>query len=333
MARRGGWRRLGRRRFRYVDAHGEPIEDPEKLERIDALVIPPAWRDVWISPNPDAKLQATGQDSAGRTQYLYRASYRAAQERAKFERLVRFGSRLPRLREQIRVDVRDGPYAHGWACGIAVTLLNRGWFRVGSERHARASRTYGITTLYKRHVEVRGERLTFRFRTKNGALVRTTLVDSRLADAVRDLLRMPGGSRLFRFEREDGYANLTAALVNAYIGEHLGDEFTAKDFRTWGGTLTAAVGLAERGPQGTEADVKKAVAAVMRDVARELGNTPAVARTSYVSPAVVELYERGITLADFRPQSERRVSATAIGLTREERALLSLLRSSRARAR
>jgi DNA topoisomerase-1 len=333
MARRGGWRRLGRRRFRYVDAHGEAISDPEKLGRIEALVIPPAWRDVWISPNPEAKLQATGVDSAGRTQYLYHARYRAAQERSKFERLVRFGSRLPRLRRQIRVDVRAGPYEQGWVSGIAVTLLNRGWFRVGSERHARSSRTYGITTLYKRHVDVRGNRLRFRFRTKNGALVRTTVVDVRLADAVRDLLRMPGGSRLFRFERDDGYANLTAPLVNAYIAEHLGGEFTAKDFRTWGGTLTAAIGLAERGPQATDAAVKKAVAAVMRDVARELGNTPAVARASYVSPAVVQLYELGVTLEDFRPRSERRVSATATGLTREERALLSLLRSSRARAR
>jgi DNA topoisomerase IB len=332
MSRRGGWRRIGRRRFRYVDSHGEPLGDSE-LERIEGLVIPPAWRDVWISPNPAAKLQATGVDSAGRTQYLYHPRYRAAQERSKFERLVRFGSRLPRLRKQIRVDVRDGPYAQGWASGVAVTLLNRGWFRVGSERHARSSGTYGITTLYKRHVEVRGDHLTFRFRTKNGAAVRTTLVDEELADAVGDLLGMPGGARLFRFEREDGYANLTAPLVNAYIGEHLGDGFTAKDFRTWGGTLTAAVGLAERGPQATEADAKKAVAAVMRDVARELGNTPAVARTSYVSPAVLELYELGITLEDFRPRPERRVSATTTGLTREERALLSLLRSARARAR
>ena len=333
MARHGGWRRLGRRRFRYVDARGAPIEEPEKIERIEALVIPPAWRDVWISPNPGAKLQATGEDSAGRTQYIYHPSFRAAQERAKFDRLVRFGELLPGLRNQIRRDVRDGPFTCAWACGIAVTLVNRGWFRVGSERHARASRTYGITTLYKRHVDVRGDRLTFRFRTKNSALIRTTLVDRPLASAVRELLGLPGGSRLFRFERDEGYANLTAAMVNTYIGEHLGEGFTAKDFRTWGGTLTAAVGLAERGPQSTEADTKLALARVMRDVARELGNTPAVARSSYVSPAVIESYERGITLADFRPKAERRLSATDRGLTKEERALLSLLRSWRARTR
>jgi DNA topoisomerase-1 len=272
-------------------------------------------------------------DSAGRTQYIYHPSFRAAQERAKFDRLVRFGELLPGLRDQIRLDVRDGPFTCAWACGIAVTLVNRGWFRVGSERHARASRTDGITTLYKRHVDVRGDRLTFRFRTKNSALVRTTLVDRPLANAVRELLGLPGGSRLFRFERDEGYANLTAAMVNAYIGEHLGEGFTAKDFRTWGGTLTAAVGLAERGPQSTEADTKLALVRVMRDVARELGNTPAVARSSYVSPAVIEMYQRGITLADFRPKAERRVSATDRGLTKEERALLSLLRSWGTRTR
>jgi len=331
MPRRGGWRRLGRRRFRYVDTHGAPIEDPETIERIEALVIPPAWREVWISPNPTAKLQATGIDSAGRKQYLYHPSYRAAQERSKFERLVRFGELLPSLRAQIRLDVREGPYACPWACGVAITLINRGWFRVGSERHARSSRTYGVTTLYKRHVEVRGDRLKFRFRTKNGALVRTTLVDPPLASAVRDLLLLPGGARLFRFERDGLYADLTAPMVNAYIADHLAEGFTAKDFRTWGGTLTAAVGLAERGPQTNERDTKRALASVMREVARELGNTPAVARSSYVSPAVVESYERGITLSDFRPRSERRVSATGRGLTKEERALLSLLRSWRAR--
>jgi DNA topoisomerase I len=332
MARRGGWRRLGSgRRFRYTDAHGVPIDDVEKLERIRTLAVPPAWKDVWISPNPGAKLQATGVDSAGRTQYLYHPDYRAAQERAKFDRLIRFGELLPGLRTRVAQDLREGPYECAWACAIAVALLNRGWFRVGSERHARSSRTYGITTLYKRHVEVRGDRLAFRFRTKNGSLVRTTLVDRRLATAVGELLRMPGGARLLRFERDGGSANLTAPMVNAYLSEHLGEDFTAKDFRTWGGTLTAAVGLAEHGRPADDAEAKRTVAAVMREVATELGNTPAVARTSYVSPAVIALFLEGITLSNFRPAAQRRVSATRRGLTKEERALLSLLRSWRAR--
>jgi DNA topoisomerase-1 len=331
VARLGGWRRVGRApRFRYVDSRGTPIDDEERLERVQSLVIPPAWRDVWISPSPQAKLQATGVDSAGRTQYLYHPEHRAAQEQAKFDRLVRFGELLPELREQVRRDLRAGPYELGWACGVAVTLVNRGWFRVGSDRHARNGRTYGVTTLYKRHVAVRGQRLTFRFHSKNRSLVRTTLVDATLARAVRELLDLPGGSRLLRFEREGGLANLTAPLLNEYIAEHLGEGFTAKDFRTWGGTLTAAIALAEHGPPADEAEAKRVLAAVMRNVGKELGNTAAVARASYVSPAVVEQYCEGRTLSTFRPQERRAVSARR-GLSREERALLSLLRSSRLR--
>jgi DNA topoisomerase-1 len=332
VARRGGWRRIGRpKRFRYVDARGNEISDPNRRERIEALVIPPAWKDVWISPNPGAKLQATGVDAAGRTQYVYHPDYRAAREQAKFDRLVRFGELLPGLREHGRRDLRRGPYALAWACAVAVTLVNRAWFRIGSDRHARSSRTYGVTTLYKRHVEIRGDRLRFRFRTKNRALVRTTLVDRALASAVGDLLSLPGGSRLFRFERDGEFANLTATHLNDYIGEHLGETFTAKDFRTWGGTLRAATGLAEHGPPASESEAKRVLAAVMREVGRELGNTPAVARASYVSPAVIELYRSGITLGDFDGKKERRVSATRRGLTKDERALLALLRSWRAR--
>ena len=352
MARRGGWRRLGRPpRFRYEDARGNRIEDG-RLERIESLAIPPAWRDVWISPNPRAKLQATGVDSAGRTQYLYHPDFRAAQEEAKFERLLRFGELLPALRAQVGRDLRAGPYELSWASGVAVTLINRAWFRVGSERHARSARTYGVTTLYKSHVDVRGDRLRFRFHTKNRAVVRTTLVDAKLAAAVKALLELPG-SRLFRFEREGELANLTAPLLNAYIAENLAEGFTAKDFRTWGGTLTAAVALSGHDAPQSEAEAKRVLASVMRRVADELGNTPAVARASYVSPAVIEQYRAGITLERFSagpapapasrrlraraaPSSLRRdgsrpLSATRAGLSREERALLSLLRSWRAR--
>jgi DNA topoisomerase-1 len=332
MARRGGLRRLGRApRFRYVDAHGERIVDEERLERIRLLVIPPAWQDVWISRSPGAKLQATGVDSAGRTQYLYHPDFRAAQEEAKFDRLVRFGELLPGLRQQVRRDLRRGPYESGWVTAIALTLINRAWFRVGSEQHARSARTYGVTTLYKSHVDVRGDRLRFRFRTKNRALVRTTLVDRKLAEAVKELLDLPGGSRLFRFERDGELANLTAPLLNGYIGEHLGEGFTAKDFRTWGGTLTAAVALAKHGPAASEREEKNVVASVMRLVADELGNTAAVARTSYVSPAVVEQYREGVTLERFDANADRPLSATQRGLSGDERALLSLLRSWRLR--
>ena len=330
--RRGGWRREGTRKpFRYVDSRGTRIHDDAALGRIEELVIPPAWRDVWISPNPRAKLQATGVDAAGRRQYLYHPAFRAAQEQAKFDRLVRFGELLPALRERVAADLELGPYARAWTCGVAVTLVNRGWFRVGSDRSARTSRTYGITTLTKRHVAVRGERVTFTFRAKHRVQVRTTLVDAELAEAVRALTRYDGGSRLLRFEHEGRPTNLSAAALNDYIAEGLGDDFTAKDFRTWGGTLAAAVALAEQGPPDSVADERRVLASVMRSVGRELGNTAAVARSSYVSPAVIEQWRDGRTLEQFRERKLRVVAARSVGLDEEEAALVSLLRSWRIR--
>ena len=329
MARRAGWHRRGTKRFRYFDARDRPITDEHHVQRIESLAIPPAWRDVWISPNPAARLQATGVDRAGRRQYLYHPAYRAAQEEKKYDRLVHFGERLPDLRETIRKHVELGPYERDWACGLAVTLVNRAWFRVGSERYARAGRTYGITTLTKRHVNVRGRRVEFRFRSKQRLLVRRTLVDEELGDAVRSLLELPGGSRLFRYEQNGGLANLTGPLLNEYIGEHLAEGYTAKDFRTWGGTLEAALGLAAHGPPESVSDERRILAAVMRRVGAELGNTAAVARASYVSPAVVEQWRDGRTLEDFRERRPRVVSLR--GLDEEEAALLSLLRSWRIR--
>jgi DNA topoisomerase I len=333
VARRGGWRRAGSKgRFRYLDAHGKTITDEAKLERIEALVIPPAWRDVWISPNARAKLQATGVDAAGRRQYLYHPEFRARQEQAKFDKLVRFAEKLPELRVAMAEHMERDRYDRERVCAIAVRLINLGWFRVGSDRYAKSSRTYGVTTLYRKHVSVRGKRVAFKFRAKHKVLVHTTLVDSELAQAIKDLLALPGGGRLFRYQNGDGeIATLNAAVLNAYIQEHLGDEFSAKDFRTWGGTLLAAVGLAEHGPPGTEAEAKRTLAAVMRSVGEQLGNTPTVARSSYVSPAVVEQYLDGRTIDDFRPRHLRVVRARDIGLDPEEQAVTSLLRSWRIR--
>jgi DNA topoisomerase I len=320
MARRG-WRRLGRKRFRYVDAYDVEITDAEHLERISSLAIPPAWRDVWISPNPQARLQATGIDSAGRKQYLYHPSFRAARERAKFERLLDFAKRLPRLRSRTSRHLRLDPYEHDWTCAAAVGLVNKAWFRVGSDRHARSSRTYGVTTLRKRHVSVTDDTIEFCFRAKNRKLVRRTITNATLAACVEQLLDLPDGSRLFRFEREGELHDLTSDLLNEYLGENLGDGHTAKDFRTWGGTLLAARELERRGPPESEEAAKRTLAAVMRRVGDELGNTPAVARASYVSPVVVDHYLAGTTLADFRSEN----GSGSKHLSASERALLELL--------
>lgn len=327
-----GWRREGSKtRFRYVDGGGRRITDEDKLARIRALAIPPAWKDVWIAPSVRTKLQATGIDAAGRKQYLYHPEYRARQEQAKYDKLIRFAEKLPQLRKVMSEHMALEGLPEEKVAAVAVRLINLGWFRVGSDRYAKTSRTFGITTLRKSHVSVRGSRISFRFRGKHSIMIRSAIVDAELAAAMKELISQPG-ARLFKFDVEGKYSNLDQRRLNAYIQTHLGEEFTAKDFRTWGGTLTAAIELAQKEPPETEAEGKRRLADVMRKVGAKLGNTPAVARSSYVSPAVVEQYLDGRTIEDFRPRNLRVVGARDAGLDREEVATLSLLRSWRIRA-
>jgi DNA topoisomerase-1 len=323
-----------KRGFRYYDARGREITDDVRLERIRKLVIPPAWKDVWISPRPSAKLQATGVDKAGRRQYLYHPDFRAAQEQAKFDKLIRFGERLPALREAMAEHMDNDVLDRERVSAIALRLINEGWFRVGNERYVRESRTYGITTITRRHVEINGNRIELQFRGKHKIQVRRTIVDDELAAALRELLTL-SGSRVFRYRWNDETWNLTSKRLNDYVKIYLGDEFSAKDFRTWGGTLLAALFFAERarreGLPETPTAAKRSVTAVMRRVAESLGNTPAVTRASYVSPADIDQYLDGRTLEDFRPRHLRVVRARETGLDPEEQALLSLLRSARIR--
>jgi DNA topoisomerase I len=331
------WTRRGRKgAFRYFDVAGKRITDAAKIERIEKLAIPPAWRDVEISPSPRAKLQATGYDKAGRKQYLYHASFRAEQEQAKYDKLIRFAEKLPELRAALAADLDKDGLDRDRLSAIALRLINLGWFRVGNERYTKESGTYGVTTLTRRHVTVRANRISLSFRGKHNVHVRTTLVDDELAAAMRDLLAAHKGGRVFRYRQEDGtIANLTSRHLNEYVKTHMGPEFTAKDFRTWGGTLVAAIGLAERvqreGFPETPTDEKRSIAAVMRTVGQQLGNTPAVCRASYVSPAVIDQYLDGRTIEDFRPRHLRVVGARQIELDPEELALVSLLRSHRIR--
>ena len=333
MAARTGWTRRGsKRRFRYFDAQGREITDESKLERIRALAIPPAWKDVWIAPSLRSRLQATGVDAAGRKQYLYHPAYRAQQEQAKYDKLIRFAERLPQLREAMSAHMDLDGLPPEKVAAIATRLVNLGWFRVGGERYAKTSRTFGITTLRKSHVSVRGSRISFRYRGKHSIMLRSAVVDAELAAAMRELIALPG-ARLFQFVQPDGSrCNLDQRRLNAYIKTYLGPEFSAKDFRTWGGTLTAAIELAEHDPPENPTQAKRRLAAVMRNVGQKLGNTPAVARSSYVSPAVVEQYLDGRTIDDFRPRHLRVVGARDVGLDPEEQATLSLLRSWRIRA-
>ena len=324
-----------KRAFRYLDARGRQIRDEVFLERIEQLAIPPAWKDVWIAAGPRAKLQATGYDKAGRKQYLYNASYRAAQENAKYNRLILFGERLPDLRAAMSEHLDRDELDRERVSAVALRMISLGWFRVGSERYTRDG-TYGVTTLQRRHIEVRGRRIKLSFPSKAGIRVRSELVDDDLADAVRGLLKVKGGAHVFKYRWEGDLHNLTSNGLNDYVKTHLGEEFTAKDFRTWGGTLLAAVYFAElAGKQGvpdSETEQKRSISSVMRRVADQLGNTPAVTRESYVSPAVVEQYLEGRTIDDFRPRHLRLVKARDISLSPEEQGVLSLLRSWRIRS-
>jgi DNA topoisomerase IB len=334
--RRKGWTRKGRKgAFRYLDQRGRPIRDPATIERIERLAIPPAWKDVWISPSPKAKLQATGRDSAGRKQYLYHPDFRAAREQAKYDKLIRFAEKLPELRAVMAEHLDKDELDRERVSAIALRMINLGWFRVGSERYAKESGTYGITTLLRRHVSVRGNRVMLKFRGKHKIQVRSTLVDDELAAAMRELLGLRGGSRVFRYRWEGNLYSLTSKRLNDYVKIYMGEEFTAKDFRTWGGTLSAAIAFAERarrdGFPETKSAEKRSVSDVMRRVAEQLGNTPAVCRASYVSPAVVAQYLDGRTIEDFRPRNFRVVGSRQLGLDAEEQALLSLLRSWRIR--
>jgi DNA topoisomerase-1 len=328
------WTRKGRKgAFRYYDSSGKRITDDGKLARIEALAIPPAWKEVCISPRATAKLQATGYDAAGRKQYLYSADFRAQQEQAKYDKLIRFGDALPTLRESMALHFDQEEFDRERVSAIALRLIELGWFRVGSERYVRDG-TFGVTTLLRRHITVRGRRIRLSFPAKHGIRVRTELVDPALAAAMRRLLELKG-PRVFKYEWEGSIYNLTSKRLNDYVKIYLGDEFTAKDFRTWGGTLLAAIYFAEGAQRDgfpeSEHEQRRSVTAVMRRVAEQLGNTPAVTRESYVSPAVIEQYLEGRTIDDFRPRHLRVVQAREIALSQEEQAMLSLLRSWRIR--
>jgi DNA topoisomerase-1 len=325
------WRRTGTksRGFRYETADGRRIEDEAALERIRSLVIPPAWRGVRISPSPRGPLQAIGVDKMGRVQRIYHPSFVARRARRKFEKIERFGEALPALRRKANEDIAREGLGKERVLAVVVRLINDLYFRVGSEESVRRYRTYGVTTLRNRHLEIEpGGRLVFKFTGKHHIKHRRILVDEELAALVRDIKSL-GGSKLFQYVGEDGRRHpVSPRDVNDYIKAAAGPEFSAKDFRTWGGTLSAAVELAELGCCEDERRAKKNVAAAVKRVAERLGNTPTVCRSCYIHPTVLEAYERGRSVEEFRPRRARRlIQGRQPDYSVEELALLKLLRA------
>jgi DNA topoisomerase I len=286
-------RRRAGKGFTYLDETGERVTDEDVVERIRALAIPPAWDDVWICADPTGHIQATGVDAKGRRQYRYHDEWRAERDREKHDRVLRFAKRLPVLRDQVAVDiVRDGmPKERVLAC--AVRLLELGFFRIGGEAYAEENDTYGLATIRKHHVRVRRDGLEFAYDAKSGQHRRCQVVDAEVRAVIVTLRRRrePADVELLAYKDIGRWVDIKSADINAYIQEHIGEDFSAKDFRTWVGTVLAAVGLATQEPVESETASKRLVAGVVKDVAEHLGNTPAVARSAYIDPRVVEGFE------------------------------------------
>ena len=300
-----GIRRIRRGRgFTYVDADGSVLRDPVAIERIRALTIPPAWTDVWIAPEANAHIQAVGVDAAGRRQYLYHPGWRERRDRGKYERMLQLAAALPAARRRVTADLRADGLGRERLLAAAFRILERGRLRVGSERYAEENGSIGLTTLLGAHARARGDTVVFRFPGKSGQPWESEVRDADLAALIAEIKRRGGRSRLLAWRDDAGrWHPLRAAEINDDIRARTGGDFTAKDFRTLAGSTAAALSLARSGPRPTEAGRRRAIAAAMRDAADELGNTPAIARASYVDPRIIDRYEHGETLDTTRAAS------------------------------
>jgi DNA topoisomerase-1 len=305
----------------YRRPDGRLVRDAATLKRIRSLVLPPAWTNVWIALDERAHLQATGRDAAGRKQYRYHASWTAVRDSSKYDRVLAFARALPVIRRRVARDIRRTPLSRLQVLATVVALLERTSMRIGNEEYARANGSHGLTTLRNTHVRVVGRRLEFRFRGKSGVHQNIDLEDAMLASIVRRCRELPGQT-LFQYVDDEGEVRtVTSADVNAYLKDIAGDGFTAKDFRTWAGTLEAAVALEEMGPASSAAGRRRQIVAAIDRVAGVLGNTRAVCRKGYIHPGVLDAYARGWTLGNVG--SER---AVASDLRVNETRLVALLK-------
>jgi DNA topoisomerase-1 len=330
-ARPGIRRRRAGRGFAYVAPDGRPVRDPAVLRRIRALAIPPAWAGVWICPSPRGHLQATGRDARGRKQYRYHARWRAVRDASKYDRMVAFAGVLPRIRAATARDLARPDLPREKVLAAVVRLLEGTLVRVGNAEYARANGSFGLTTLRSRHADVSGSTVRLQFRGKGGKLHAVSLTDRRLARIVRRCQELPG-QELFQYVEPDGTVQtVDSADVNAYLRQVAGEDFTAKDFRTWTGTVLAAVGLGARPRFDSRVHARRNVGHAIEAVALRLGNTPAICRKSYVHPLVLDAYLDGTLASAFRRRAARAPDGAAGGLQRDEAAVLALLRRRLAR--
>jgi len=319
-------RRRAGRGFTYIGPDGKRIADAEQVAWIRSLAIPPAWTDVWICTSRRGHLQATGCDARGRKQYRYHPDWRAVRDDAKYGRMIAFGQALPAIRRQVDADLRRHGLPRERVLAAVVRLLEKTRLRIGNEEYVRDNRSYGLTTLRDRHAEVGSSRIRFRFRSKGGRISDVELSDARLARIVARCQDLPG-QELFAYLDEDGEVRpIGSSDVNAYLREITGQDFSAKDFRTWSGTVLAAWALKEFEAVDSEAKAKRNVVRAVEEVAEWLGNTPAVSRRSYVHPAVIDAYLDGDVVRAARKTADRTLRNGLRRLSPQEAAVLALLR-------
>ncbi len=323
-----GIRRLGTKEngffYRYPGTN-ETVREERVLARIENLKVPPAWEDVRIARSPSAKVQAVGYDSAGRVQYLYSERYREKKEREKFERVLRFADALPEMRKTTSDHLRRKELGRQKVLAAMTRLMNAAYFRVGEERYAKRNKTYGIATLRRKHLRIEADTMIFEYSGKWGQTHRKVVTDRRLREVVEECVELPGYEVFKYVDAEGEVRDVKARDLNAYVKEVMGEEFTPKDFRTWAGTLIAAVKLAELGPARESKLAEKNVLQAVDAVAERLGNTRDIARTSYISPRVIDHYLEGSVVAYHGEHLEEVIAAEQGDLTEGEKALLDLL--------
>jgi DNA topoisomerase-1 len=334
-SRPGITRRRSGKGFTYIDPKGERLTDKQEIARIKALAIPPAWTEVWISPYPNGHIQATGRDEKGRKQYRYHERWREVRDETKYGRMIEFGRALPRIREQVDLDLGKKALSRERVLATLVRLLETTFIRVGNEEYARTNKSFGLTTMRCRHISVRGDKVHFKFRGKSGKRHAITVDDPRLARVIKRCQELPGQELFGYIDDEGRRCTVTSDDVNQYLHDITGQHFTAKDFRTWGGTVLAAISLQAREPAEKVTEARKNVVAAIQEVSERLGNTPAICRKSYVHPSIISTYLEGtlhslLAAEDPREAVEKAMAdAPRHGLKPEEEAVIRLLEGCR----
>ncbi len=327
----GYTRRRRGRKFVYFDTEGREIRDEARVLRLNRLAVPPAYTDVWICPSPNGHLQATGRDDRGRKQYRYHERWREERDENKYGKMIIFGQALPGIRRRMNRDLKRRGLPREKVLATVVQLLEKTFIRVGNEEYAKENKSFGLTTMRNRHVRVKGAKVRFRFRGKSGQAHDIDTEDRRVARIIKKLQELPGQEIFQYLDDKGGQHQVTSDEVNQYLREMTGEEFTAKDFRTWAGTVMAAMALQAQEPFENKSQAKKNIKDAITAVARVLGNTPAVCRKCYVHPAVLETYLDGNLIAGLRKRTEETLEDSLSDLRAEEAAVLAFLQEKLAK--